>query len=58
MGIDSSIRCHKAFKLLVDSVRADYLAKGRRPPSITKITLIISKQIKKDDIIYNGFIKL
>ena len=52
------IRCSRDFKLLVNEIKASYLLQNKKPPTITKITDIIAKSIRKNRGAYNEFVKL
>ena len=51
-------RVSKDFQLLVNQIKAKYLLEGRQPPSTARISQIIAKKIKKEDILDDDFIKL
>jgi len=50
------VRCSKKFKILLREAQLEYIKKGKKPPSDTKLTELIAKKIKKEDILYEGFI--
>lgn len=50
------VRCSNNFKALLREAQLEYIKKGRKPPSDTKLTDMIAKKMKKEDIMYDGFI--
>lgn len=51
------IRPSKEFRDIINYIRAKYILAGRKPPSIANITKIIAKNIKKEELFHNEFIK-
>jgi len=51
------IRCSKELKKIIDTIRAKYILAGKTPPSITKITRMIAKKIKMEDLTEDEFIR-
>lgn len=56
MPNEEKIRVSNEFKKdVIDWFRAKYLLDGKKPPSISKITRIISKWIDKEEIWQNEY---
>ena len=51
------IRCSREFKTFIREAQLDYIRKGKKPPTDAEMTKMISKKIKKEDIMYDGFIQ-
>lgn len=51
------IRCAKELKKIIDTIRAKYILAGKTPPSITKITKIIAKRIKIEELLEDEIIR-
>jgi len=52
------IRSSKEFKELIKQIQINQLKDGKKPYSSTKITSLITKEIKKGALDYERFIKL
>ena len=52
------IRCSREFKKIIDTIRARHILAGKVPPSITKITKMIAKRIRLEDLLEDEFIRL
>ncbi len=52
-----TMRVDKKFQEIVNYVIAQHLLLNKRPPSRRKITEIIARKIKKEDLLYDEFIK-
>lgn len=50
------IRCSKEFKALLREAQLDFIKNGKKPPSDTELTRLIADKMKKEDILYDGFI--
>lgn len=50
------VRCAREFKTLLREVQLDCIKKGDKPPTDTELTRRIACKMKKEDIIYEGFI--
>ena len=50
------VRCSKEFKTLLREAQLDFIKKGEKPPSDTELTRRIANYMKKEDIMYDGFI--
>ena len=53
----SSVRIAKEMADIVDFIKAKHLLAGKRPPSTPAITRAIAKQIKKEELLTNEFIR-
>lgn len=53
----SKIRTSPEMRKLIDSIRIDFIKKGKKPPSISDITRVIASKIKKEEILYDQFIQ-
>ena len=51
--VNDGIRAHKDFKMFLMNIKYRFIQQGLKPPSIKKITEIIAKQIKEEDILYD-----
>lgn len=51
------IRVSKAFNKLILEIKARHMLAGKKPPSTSRITDIIAKKIKKEDLLTNEFIR-
>lgn len=54
----SLIRTHKDFKKIINMIRAKYMLEGKTPPTTSKITQIIAKDIDTDKLLGKEFIRL
>ncbi len=54
----SLIRAHKDFKRIVNMVRAKFILEGKIPPTTSKITMIIAKDIDTEKLLGREFIRL
>ena len=50
------IRADPEFMKLIKNIKAEYLKKNKTPPSISKITKMISTKIKKKDLVLDDVI--
>ena len=50
------VRTHKDLLEIINFVRAKYIMEGKRPPSNTKITRVIAKEINKEKLLQNVII--
>lgn len=57
MGKTRLLRVSEDLAKIINYIRAKHMLEGKKPPSIEKITKVISKKIKKDGILKNEFIK-
>lgn len=55
MVITSLMRPCPEMKQMIDNIRAHYIMRGKRPPSIKKITkaFMIRYKMKKEDLLYD-----
>ena len=51
------IRISREMQHLINKIRAKYLLEGKKPPTISKITEMIAKNINYEDLLRNEFIK-
>lgn len=51
------IRASKKLRKLIDDIRIEFMKKGLTPPSRAKITEIIAKKLRKEDILYDKFLR-
>ncbi len=45
------------FQALINMIRAKYIAEGKSPPSIEKITNIIAKNVDKEKVLRDVIVK-
>ena len=53
----SHIRVDKSFRILLREAKLEFIKKGRHPPSDSELTKSIARRVKKEDILYDEFIK-
>jgi len=51
------LRSSKEFKDLVNMIKAKYIMAGKKPPTTSKITSVIARNVEKSDMLKNEFIK-
>ena len=56
--VNDRIKVSKEFNNILSFIRGQCLIKGQKPPTIEKITQVISKKINKEDLLHNEFIKI
>ena len=56
--INTPIRCHENMRKIINYVRGKYILAGRKPPTISKITNMIAKNTKKEDLLKDVFIEI
>lgn len=54
----SLIRAHQDFKKIVNMVRAKFILEGKTPPTTSKITKIIARDIDAEKLLGKEFIRL
>lgn len=52
-----NVRCAKEFKALLAEVKLEFIRKGLRVPTNQELTKLVTKKLKKEDILYDDFIK-
>jgi sulfur relay (sulfurtransferase) DsrC/TusE family protein len=57
MGKTRILRVSDDLNKIINYIRAKYMINDKKPPSVEKITKLISKKIKKEDLLKNEFIK-
>lgn len=50
-------RISKDLKNLITSIQIEFLKENKKPPSIKSITQVIAKRAKKQEILYDEFIR-
>lgn len=50
------VRCDREFKLILDGVRAEFIKRGKKPPSMEVMTKRVAEKIKKEDLLFGEFI--
>ena len=50
-------RISKEMKEIITFIKAKYMLAGKKPPSSSKITKIIAKKIKKEELLRDEFIR-
>lgn len=57
MGKIKMMKCSRELAEIVDFIRAKYVLAGKAPPPVSKITSVIARRIKKEELLKNEFIK-
>jgi len=54
--VDFKVRVAKNFNQLLAEIKLEFIKAGKVPPSNRVLTDRIAKKLKKEDILYDGFI--
>jgi len=57
MVSNAIIRASPEFRKIINKIKAKYLLENKKPPTTSKITAIIAKKIKKEDVLNDLFIR-
>ena len=55
---DKQERISKDMVKIINYVRTEHMKRGKTPPSARKITQMMAKRIKKEELLYEEFIRL
>jgi len=55
--VDNRIRSSKELKKLIAEIQIEFIKANRKPPSASKITKVIAGKVKKEDILFDKFIR-
>ena len=55
---NAHIRADKELTKIIRYIQMEHLKRNKKPPTHAQITKIIAKKIKKEELLYNDFIKI
>jgi len=58
MVTNPHIRADKELTKIIRYIQMEHLKRNKKPPTHAQITRIIARKIKKEDMLYNDFIKI
>ena len=58
VSVNQLMRTDRDFRELVNFIKAKFIMAGKKVPSNAKITKMIARNINKEDLLRNEFIKL
>lgn len=53
----SHIRSDKDLNKLINNIRVKFMQNGLKPPTIVKITKVIARKVKEEDILFDKAIR-